>query len=345
MTPILGLSEKRRVPRLGKIHLGIKVPTKDGKSEYPKAVDYFVCPPEVREVYGDEPKSLDVIIPTEDEEVFASTYYRAYSRTRGLVCKGDGQTADRLIDSSTKKLAVDEETGELITHGDIAKHDAKEVERAIVPCPARACPYYIDKSCKQLMMLQVLLPRVPGFGVYQIDTSSINSIIDINSQLALLRQIYGRVSGLPLRLTLDPREVSPDGKKKTVYTMHLRVDASMEEMYKIARSTQPLAALLAPPPDEEKMPELLYPDVEPEAPESVKEQPKPQAAAIVAKAGTDSGWSVEAWAKLVTWATSEKQGYKSEEQVLGALKSTTRTQVEAQFTPKKAQEELLALKG
>ena len=342
MTPIIGLSEKRRVPRLGKIHLGIKVPTKDGKSEYPKAVDYFVCPPEVREVYGDEPKSLDVIIPTEDEEVFASTYYRAYSRTRGLVCKGDGQTADRLIDSSTKKLAVDEETGELITHGDIAKHDAKEVERAIVPCPARACPYYIDKSCKQLMMLQVLLPRVPGFGVYQIDTSSINSIIDINSQLALLRQIYGRVSGLPLRLTLDPREVSPDGKKKTVYTMHLRVDASMEEMYKIASSSQPFAALLAPPPDEKDMPELLYPDVEPEPQEATQPQP----AAVGAKPDTEHMWSVEAWAKLLTWATSEKQGYKSEEQVLGALKGKTRQEAEAQYTtPKKAQAELLALKG
>ena len=150
---------------------------------------------------------------------------------------------------------------------------------------------------------------------------------------------------MPLQLTLEPHEVAPDGKKKTVYTLHLRVHATIQDIYKIASSPQlPFAALLAPP-DEEKMPELLYPDVEPEAPESVKEQPKPQAAAIVAKAGTNSGWSVEAWAKLVTWATSEKQGYKSEEQVLGALKSTTRTQVEAQFTPKKAQEELLALKG
>ena len=41
MSPIKGLTEKRRLPRIGKIHLGIMAETKKGVP-YPKAVDYFV---------------------------------------------------------------------------------------------------------------------------------------------------------------------------------------------------------------------------------------------------------------------------------------------------------------
>ena len=37
------LSDVRRLPRLGKIHLGVKAKNEKGV-EYPKAVDYFVVP-------------------------------------------------------------------------------------------------------------------------------------------------------------------------------------------------------------------------------------------------------------------------------------------------------------
>ena len=36
-----------RLPRIGKIHLGVKAKTAQGV-EYPRAVDYFVCPDELR---------------------------------------------------------------------------------------------------------------------------------------------------------------------------------------------------------------------------------------------------------------------------------------------------------
>ncbi|GAI11540.1 unnamed protein product, partial [marine sediment metagenome] len=102
--PIKGLSEQKRLPRLGKIHLGVKV-TKNKKGEecapYPRATDYFVCPDEVRAVYGDKPQKLHIIIPVEDEEMWANQYYRQYSRTRGLVCKGDGETCRRMEDVGT----------------------------------------------------------------------------------------------------------------------------------------------------------------------------------------------------------------------------------------------------
>jgi len=59
--PIKGLTQVRRLPRLGKIKMGIKVKTTLGV-EYPQKTDYFVVPPEVADVYGDRPKALDIII-------------------------------------------------------------------------------------------------------------------------------------------------------------------------------------------------------------------------------------------------------------------------------------------
>ena len=54
-TKIKGLSDKRRLPRLGKIRLGVKAISQKSGKEYPKETDYFVCPPEVQAVYGEKP--------------------------------------------------------------------------------------------------------------------------------------------------------------------------------------------------------------------------------------------------------------------------------------------------
>ena len=88
--PIKGLSEQRRIPRVGKIHLGVKKVSERTGKEYPSATEYFVVPPEVAAVHGEQPTELPIMIPVEDEEFWASQYYRAYSQTRGLTCKGDG---------------------------------------------------------------------------------------------------------------------------------------------------------------------------------------------------------------------------------------------------------------
>jgi hypothetical protein len=52
--PIKGISEIVRLPRLGKIRLGIKKKTDAGVS-YPSPTDYFVCPDELKKVFGEKP--------------------------------------------------------------------------------------------------------------------------------------------------------------------------------------------------------------------------------------------------------------------------------------------------
>ena len=251
--PIEGVTTQRRLPRKGKIRLGVKKTNQNGR-EYPVAVDYFVVPPEVQEVYGDRPTELDIILPVDSEELVASTYYKAYSASRGLTCKGDGFTANRLIDASKKSA----EPGTGVITGPIAGRDASSTEMALgIICPGRDCPYYGNSQCREVMNLQFLMPRVRGLGVWQLDTSSYHSIVNIYSGMELIRAIYGSAAMIPLKLSLEPMEVSPEGFKKTVHVLHLRSDSTLAEIAEQRR--QPLVPGLIPAPDEERE-ELLFPE-------------------------------------------------------------------------------------
>jgi hypothetical protein len=244
MSPIANVSDIVRMPRLGKIRLGIKVEPPD-KSPYPKAVDYFVCPPEVQAVYGKEPKELDIMLPSEIPEHFAQQWLRRYSRSQGLICIGDGVFCRRKIDTQT---------------GAIVTKDSKEwVWKEELDCNPQECPDYLKRLCRRIINLQVFLFNCPGLGVYQIDSSSFYSIVNINSMVAMLKAMLGRCSMLPLKLVLGPVEVTPPGEnKKTVYVMHISSNVKLGELAKMSQ-LPPAQALLLPEPETAEPPEDFYP--------------------------------------------------------------------------------------
>ena len=244
MSPIATVSDIVRMPRLGKIRLGIKVEQAD-KNPYPKAVDYFVCPPEVQLVYGKEPKELDIMLPSENPEHFAQQWLRRYSRSQGLICIGDGVLCRRKVDIQT---------------GAIVTKDSKEwVWKEELYCNPQDCPDFLKRLCRRIINLQVFLFNCPGLGVYQIDSSSFYSIVNINSMVAMLKAMLGRCSMLPLKLVLGPVEVTPPGEnKKTVYVMHISSDIKLGELAKMSQ-LPPAQALMLPEPETEEPPEDLYP--------------------------------------------------------------------------------------
>jgi len=236
--PIKGLSDQVRLPRLGKIRLGIKV---EGQgSPYPQPVDYFVCPGSVAAVYGRKPRELRIVFPTEDPSSWASQFYRCYSRSRGLVCKGDGERASVLIDEDS---------------GTPASGDSRRTALRDIECDAQRCPEY-GSRCRRVMNLQFLLPDVPGLGVWQIDSSSYWSISNINSGVRLLCAICGRISMIPLTLKLTPQQVYANGSRKTAHVLSLDIPGTMGEALRYARML-PGDALL-PSPDAEP-PQDLFP--------------------------------------------------------------------------------------
>ncbi len=230
MSPIKGISDVIRLPRLGKIYLGVK----EDREGYPcpKPTDYFVCPDEVKAVVGEQPKELRIMLPTEDQEQWASQYYRCYSESRNLLCRGDGEIALAKVETSNS------ETGAIVS---------KLVE---MPCTPYRCPAYQQRDCRRVMNLQFLLPDCPGFGVYQLDTSSRHSMYNINNALTLLRNICQRVSMIPLSLKLVEKTVQPGGFVKTAYILELTCPYSLAEIQKYAQIPTS-QSLLLPPPDGE----------------------------------------------------------------------------------------------
>jgi len=196
--PIKGLSQIRRLPRLGIIRLGVKAKTTRG-TEYPKMVDYFVCPDEVKKIYGEKPRQLDIVLPLSSIDNVFPQFYKQYGKTTGLKCKGDGETANRINQ----------------------KGEFEEIE-----CLGQKCPNYIKGDCKEVATLNFLLPKVRLDGVYQLHTSSYHSIIKINSSLDYIQSMFGRISMIPLKLVVEPTESYPNRKmKKTVYTLRISFNA------------------------------------------------------------------------------------------------------------------------
>ncbi len=69
MSPIKGISEIRRMPRLGKIRLGIKI-EEPKKNPYPRPTDYFVVPEIVKKYLdGEADQAADNISHGEPERV------------------------------------------------------------------------------------------------------------------------------------------------------------------------------------------------------------------------------------------------------------------------------------
>lgn len=243
--PIEGLSNIVRIPRLGKIHLGVKTKSEKGEgATYPKATDYFVVPDEVKEVYGEKPTELDIMFPVEDPEMFAQQWLRAYSMTQGLVCIGDGLESRRKVD---------------VESGDIASHKTNQWEWHQMTCNPQDCPEYQSKRCRRVMNLQFLLPKVKGLGVYQIDTSSFYSIVNINSMIKMLQGMFGRCSMVPLTLALGQIEVTPAGeKKKKVFIMHIKKNLVLAELARVAQL--PPAKVLIPEAETDEPPDDLFPE-------------------------------------------------------------------------------------
>lgn len=244
MSPIDKLSDIRRMPRLGKIRLGIKVEP-EGKNPYPRATDYFVVPDEIKDHVGEKPKKLNIMFPTEEVDKFAQQWLRCYSLTQGLVCKGDGVVATRKLDVET---------------GDIAHRSTQEwVFRDKWGCDPEDCEQYREKQCRRVMNLLFMMPDVPGLGCWQLDTTSFYSIVNVNSCVDLIRSMCGRISFIPLTLSLNPIQVSPPGiTKKTVHVLAIGSEFKLVDIQRLGLVAP--ERIMLPVLAEEEAPEDLYPE-------------------------------------------------------------------------------------
>jgi len=238
-----------------------KVSPKNG-AEYPAKLDHFIFYPvdevnaaaiiaKAREVYGDKPRSLRVKFHSDNPlDVFDANY--TLWQNSGCLCKGNGVEAQRLDD---RFVAMREErqpkTG--TDPADILDDeplDGETVTRVVCRGP-EACRYSLARGqhgkpgCKQSGLLRVILPDMPGLGVWYLSTGSVNSIIRLHGAVNLLAAAYrGHLGGQEAHLTISPKQaIIPDTQKRTtVYVLNLTTEHSFNELAQIGVT----AALPAP---------------------------------------------------------------------------------------------------
>lgn len=267
---IKGISEVRRIRRIGKIRLGEKKISDKGK-EYPAALDHFnfTDAPDLLAMYGANCKEIDVIIPNENVDAFFPQERKCY-RSSGLFCRGDGETATRvnvgLSDGDKNAKAVpkdqplDPEGYKFIKEQGLK---AGVGDMFSMPCLGEACHFTEKKFCKPIGRFLFIVPKTPRIGVFEISTTSFNSIVELNSAIETIRGLAGRISMIPLKLRLVPKDtkVPKTAMKKTIYHLVLEYMGSMESLvtYKNAKQI-PVEQLPARHELEQHVPDDLIPE-------------------------------------------------------------------------------------
>lgn len=196
-TRIKGISERKRLPIIGKIRLGVRVNGRNGM--YPQDTPYFIVPPEVAAKYGNKPTALDVIFMLNDEIRMFPQALKMYSAS-GLKCIGNGEQASRLNESTYR----------------------------FEPMPHCPCDKLASRDCGKRANLLVMIPTVSNGGLYQIDTGSQDSIDNINGYFEFLKLTLGRIANIPLKLKRIPHQKPWQGQMTTHYPLVLRYEGSPE---------------------------------------------------------------------------------------------------------------------
>jgi hypothetical protein len=250
--PIHGVTNAPpRFTRAGHIRLGIKTRNARG-SVYPEKSDHFIADFEsaestrlFHEIYGAQPKKITIAFAHETPDEIFPQWYMCYGSSSGLKCKGDGQTALRA-----------DATGNLF-----------EVE---CPTPSE-CDFAKSNGCKQQARMMFFIRGLPGFQVFQCNTTSWNSIKNINSGLQMLQVVRGDkpIRGVWVDLYLTPQTAQHDGKQVQIYVLKIDIPTNLDNLKALecALEIQPAAL---PAPDMERD-EYLTPTIP--APEPIPAEP------------------------------------------------------------------------
>jgi len=187
---------------------------------HPKDVPYFVCPKEVKAMFGDKPTELDIAFPLSglDENglpdiggIFPQAY-KYYGRSRGLKCVGDGETAMRANEEGV----------------------FEEVE-----CP---CDKFGQRDgCSKRASLFFFIPSISMGGIYVIDSGSWNTMVDVQSGIYLALELlkdpitgeYNSITMLPFKLRRVQKETQHEGRKDKHWPLTCELDLPIEDIRKI----------------------------------------------------------------------------------------------------------------
>ena len=201
-----------------RVRLGIVVKNKEG-IEHPVETNYFVCPKEITDVFGNEPTELTVFFPVADREQVFPQCYEKYGSNRALLCQGDGE-----VSKTAQKLNLENGRWEE------------------VKCP---CEHYNKKydpktkigGCVKAGYLKFMMPSVSIGIFYQCRVGGTVSTEECNSAFELANKTTGGCwAMIPFRMrrVLKKLKIPGTAKMKDHWVVTLEVAASVEEIRRVA---------------------------------------------------------------------------------------------------------------
>lgn len=199
----------------GKIRLGIRKKNPQGVVRIIET-EFFVCPKEVREIFGDEPTELTVFFPTaERKEVFPQNYEK-YGGNNALRCWGDGKKSGQ-------------------------RKNLKNGTWYDVECP---CEHYNKKydketkigGCVKAGYLKFMMPAVTIGTFFQCRVGGTVSIEECNSAFKLAEITTGGCwAMIPFRMRRVPKrlKIPGTGSMKNHWVVTLEIAASTEEIRRV----------------------------------------------------------------------------------------------------------------
>lgn len=248
--PLLDI--QRRGQQIGRIRIGQQVPSKNDPNKMrPARLDTFrfttgsrVAADAIAELYGGTVKgwnnefevitsrnAIGVTVPPRDQVV--SQWYEMWSA---------GGCARR-CDSQTEQIS-----GKpcLCPHADDPT-DLDAVERAAHE-RVRLAAMNPPQACKAITRISVMLPDLPGLGVFRLDTHSYYAAVEIGDAAALMQAARDKGVFLPATLRIDHRQRVANGQTKKFPVPVLEVMATFRQITSGQLEAGGLTAQLPPPP-------------------------------------------------------------------------------------------------
>lgn len=298
------LDIQRRGQQIGRLRIGQQVSTgkfdKDGNEKFrPARLDTFrfttasrSAAAAIADLYGGEIRpwgrefevitsksEIGVTVPPRDEVI--SQWYEMWNKG-GAMRRCDSQRDQISGGPCQCPHAADPADTE-----DVA---AKALERSEL---ARLNP---PRACKLVTRISVMIPDLPGLGVFRLDTGSYYAAVEIGDSAALMQVARDRGVFLPAVLRIEQRQRVAGGQTKKYPVPVLEVLATFRDLATGAIEQAGIMAQLPPAPGEQRKALNSAPAARPEIAPAAQDSPPLTAQQIAsAIAAADSREAVERW--------------------------------------------------
>lgn len=252
--PLLDI--QRRGQQIGRLRIGQQVPRKDNPNKMrPARLDTFrfttqskVAADAIAELYGGTVKgwnnefevitgqsAIAVTVPPRDQVV--SQWYEMWNAGGAI------RRCDSRVEQISGKACLCPHAAD--------PTDTAEVERQALE-RVRLSKMNPPQACKPVTRISVMIPDLPGLGVFRLDTHSYYAAVEIGDAAELMQKAREQGVFLPAVLRIEHRQRVAGGETKRFPVPVLEVMATFRQIASGQLEAGGLAAQLPPPPAEQR---------------------------------------------------------------------------------------------